>query len=494
MAAEKQVFLYGNADSRKEGEALVPGCIANGISEEAALTIWDKMESFAEYAFNKSHSAGYAVISVTTAWMKLYYGAEFEVANMNSLLGKAEDIQCHLNESRNLGIKVLGPDVNYSSAEFTLENGAIRVGLQGLKNLGKVGAKIAEKRTAPWANMESFMWDLIDVLDKRSVEALAYAGALDSFGIKRKTLVENSENIAEYLQKVRKFNDLSTLEDGTVLPEVPEVDNVYMSHIRPNLPKYGDEFEREEFFQHELEYCGMYVSGHPLDGMEEFYINKDIISLREIVPQASEDDEDDAMANISFYHGRTVNVLGICKEVKTIMTKKGDIMYNVSIEDAEGKMGITVFPKQATALSSADPFFFKKIKDKVIMANGKIQTDGYGTKMIAWSLTLVTPDLKEDVCPEIWVNTPDKDAVVRAEEILSDMRKVPEGTGSRVVIYYDLPKAQKAKVVGCYDVNFADFLRLKSDFHVITNCELSETSKEETGTFVSGDWRKLVLA
>ena len=447
-----------------------------------------------ENIVNKSHSAGYAVISATTAWMKLYYGAEFEVANMNSLLGKAEDIQSHLNESRHLGIKVLGPDVNYSSAEFTLENGAIRVGLQGLKNLGKVGAEVAAKRTAPWANMESFMWDLVDVLDKRSVEAMAYAGALDSFGIKRKTLVENSENIAAYLQKVRKFNEMNFTEDGEELPAVPEVDEIYMAHIRPELSKYGDEFERDEFFQHELEYCGMYVSGHPLDGMDEFYINKDIVSLNQIIPQEksedSIDDEDENVETVSAYHGRTVNVLGICREVKTIMTKKGDVMYNILLEDATNKMGITVFPKQATALTKADPFFFKKIKDKVIMANGKINTDGYGTKMVAWSITIVTETLTEDICPEVWVEVVDKDAMARAEEILSDMRTVSKNSGTRIVFYYDLPKASKAISRGHYDIRFTDFLRLKSDFKVTANCELS---KIDDKNIVVEDWKTLVI-
>lgn len=494
MDKEKDIFLYGNSpdeSKRKKDEAYVPGCLANGVDEAAALIIWEKMSEFAKYAFNKSHSAGYANIAVTTGYLKLYYGAEFEVANINSLLGKAEDIQLHLNESRKMGIKVLSPSINDSEPEFTLENGGIRVGLKGLKNLGKIGDRIIDTRNHAWTSIEEFMLALIDVVDKRAFESLAYSGALDCFGIKRKVLVEKAEEVSTFLQKLRKFKSYENL------PVLPEIEDLYLKINKVDFNSAGEEFERSDFFSKELEYCGIYVSGHPLDGLKDFYVNKEIVPVREILPTEEGDMEDDASAiegigvtAESAYNGKVVNVLGIAKSIKPKMTKKGTMMYFLKVEDESNSLEVAIWPNTVEKLMDADPMFFNKISNNPVIVNGRISTDSWGTKMSANSITLVDEDKDVSDCAEVWIEVPDKEKLTLANQFCSTLEPT-DGNGTRIVYWYNIQDKgrSKAKVVGSYVMKFADFLRLKDSFRVISHKKPSKLN--ELGEVID-DWATIV--
>ena len=185
MAREKEVFIHGQLDD--DGNVVVPGCVRNGISEDAATRLFDEMTAFASYAFNKSHAAAYALVAVQTAWLKLKFPAEFMAAMMNSMLGHTEKIAFYIQYCRKQGIPVLPPDVNRSRARFTVDDlggkKGIRFGLGAVKNLGlkAVEALVAEREAAgPYRDLYDFVGRVTGgELNKKGVESLIRCGALD---------------------------------------------------------------------------------------------------------------------------------------------------------------------------------------------------------------------------------------------------------------------------------------------------------------------------
>ena len=196
MLEEKKYFIYGKKDDN--GNVEIPGCIANGVSEEAAKAIFDDMVTFAAYAFNKSHAAAYAVISYQTAYLKAHYPAEYLAALMTSMAGKAEFVSSYVRNAKDMGVPVDPPSVLKSSAKFTAENGRIRFGLIGVKNVGEGPVRAILDARKDFRDGDDF-YDFIDhieakELNKRTIESLVEAGAFDDINPNRAQLLAVSED------------------------------------------------------------------------------------------------------------------------------------------------------------------------------------------------------------------------------------------------------------------------------------------------------------
>jgi DNA polymerase-3 subunit alpha len=259
MEEERKNFIYGIVD--ETGDVQVPGCVRNGISEEAGNKIFDSMMDFASYAFNKSHAAAYAVVGYQTAYLMKYYPVETIAAMLNSVMGINEKVANYIKFAETEGIQVLPPDINESYSRFTVKGNSIRFGLAAVKNVGANVVEIIVKSREKKGNFNS-LEDFIDKIDisginKRAVESLIKAGALDKFDIFRSKLLAVFEKAMDGVANDKKRNidgQISLFglsEDAIELPKVSF----------PNIK----EFSKKNLLAMEKEMTGLYLSGHPLD-------------------------------------------------------------------------------------------------------------------------------------------------------------------------------------------------------------------------------------
>ena len=265
MLEEKEYFIYGKTDDN--GNVEIAGCVRNGVPEDAAEEIFNQMVSFAEYAFNKSHAAAYAVLAYETGYLKVHYPAEFMAALMTSVTGDANSISKYMRNCQEMGIQVLPPDVNESDKKFSVTDGKIRFGLSGVKNVGDgVIDAIIEARETKGIPSDIFRFiENLDVhkINKKAIESLIKAGALDCFDPNRAAHIGIYESLIESAQSSAKKNiegQLSlfqlaadTMEESNVVNRLPAVKN----------------FEKSVLLAQEKEMLGVYLTDHPLREFEE---------------------------------------------------------------------------------------------------------------------------------------------------------------------------------------------------------------------------------
>ena len=377
MAQEREYFVHGKLDA--EGNVDVSGCVRNGIKAEIANEIFDQMTSFAEYAFNKSHAAAYAVIAYQTAWLKVYYPVEFLAALMSSMTGDSASVASYIRNAREMGIEVLPPDVLRSKKQFSVEDGKIRFGLLGVKNVGEgiIEAIIREREIHPPADL--FEWiERIDVhhLNKKAIESLIRAGAADCFPGNRAQKLGVFEGLIESAQTSSKNNldgQLSLFGLGE------QAAKAGLSRAR-SLPAAND-YRREDLILMEKEMLGVYISDHPLSDVSEKL--KSIIDMD--AGRLAEPDEDEKIAD-----GMTVTMAGIVTGKKTLITKKGQMMAFITLEDLCGSVETVVFPK---AYEQASDYLQE---DKIVVIRGKLDTKAEGAaKLLADKIWLLSEYEKE---------------------------------------------------------------------------------------------------
>ena len=330
MAKEKEIFIHGQVEN---GAVTVPGAVRNGVPEDVAEHIFDEMTAFASYAFNKSHAAAYALVAVQTAWLKLHFPVQFMAALMNSLSGNSDKVGYYIQTCRKRGIRVLPPDVNKSQEKFSVENGAIRFGFAGVKNLGHGAIQaIVSERGAGGPYRDIF--DLCErvacaAVNKKCVESLIRAGAMDGLPGSRSQklcVFERAMDAAGRRQKTAVQGQLSlfdAVEDVQIAP--------------PPLPDVPD-FSRQEQLRMEREVTGVYITGHPLDEYEA------VLSKLEVDSQALQSLSEAADGGMS-WDQKPVTMGGIVAERKVKATKSGTMMAFVQLEDMYGLTEVLVFPK-----------------------------------------------------------------------------------------------------------------------------------------------------
>jgi DNA polymerase III subunit alpha len=361
MEEERRNFIHGIAD--ENGNIEVPGCVRNGISEEAANKIFDQMMDFASYAFNKSHAAAYAVIGFQTAYLMRYYPAEFIASMLNSVMGGSEKVAFYIRFAESQGIQVLPPDINESYSRFTVKGNTIRFGLAAIKN---VGISVVESIVKSRDNKGKFssLYDFCNKIDlssinKRAVESLIKSGAFDSFKVHRSQMLAVYEKILDNLSSEKKRNIDGQMSLFGGLMEVAVEPEIKYPSIK--------EFEKKYILAMEKEMTGLYLSGHPLDEFVETLKLQTDTTTADILGAVSTEDNDETgeIINISgmdgnedirsqspINDGTRVIIGGIITEVSKKVTKNNDMMAFAKLEDLCGTIEVIIFPKTYEKLSS----------------------------------------------------------------------------------------------------------------------------------------------
>lgn len=336
MLKEKQNFIYGKPetiDEKGQVDPEIKGCIKNGIPERAAEEIFNQMVSFAEYAFNKSHSAAYAVIAYETAYLKAHYPTEFMAALMTSVIGEPNSIAKYIRNCTEMGIEILPPNVNESEKNFTVKDGKIHFGLLGVKNVGiGVIEEIVESRrkNGITKDFQAFINNLdIHKINKKAVESLIKAGACDELNSNRAQMMAVYERLIESAQTSAKKNIEGQLSLFQINSKTMEADEAAMKF--PDI----DDFSQKEKIKLEKDMLGVYLTGHPLKEYEE-----KIASITSL----SYDNLAHADTNPNIRDGMKAVVAGVVTSKKMLITKNNKRMAFVNIEDLFGEIEIVVFP------------------------------------------------------------------------------------------------------------------------------------------------------
>ena len=329
MEKERQNFVYGNPE---EG---VKGCIANGIDEKTANTIYDEMIDFAKYAFNKSHAAAYAVVSYQTAYLKYYYPVEFMAALMTSVKDNVSKVSEYILTCRQMGMKIMPPDINEGEGGFSVSSGAIRYGLSAIKSIGQsVVDEIVKERTArgPFTSLEDFIDRMSNKeVNKRTIESFIKSGALDSLPGTRKQKFLVSAALLDQKNKEKK----NSMEGQMSLFDFVEEEEKEQFQI--TFPDVG-EYTKEELLAFEKEMLGVYVSGHPLEEyMELWKKNVTAVSSDFIV------NEEEGAARVR--DGAYVTVGGMITEKTVKTTRQNKMMAFITVEDLAGTVEVLIFPR-----------------------------------------------------------------------------------------------------------------------------------------------------
>lgn len=381
MAKEQVNFVEGN-----EAEGIA-GCIANGISKEVADSIFDDMTDFAKYAFNKSHAAAYAVVSYQTAYLKYYYPVEFMAALMTSVMHQPTKVASYIYECKQMGIEVLSPDVNEGEGNFSVSDGHIRYGMLAIKNLGRPVIEALEttrRENGRFTSFNDFIERMINGgVNKRALENLIKAGALDSLWPNRRQMVFIYEKLADQVQADKK----KSISGQMTLFDIAEEED--KSSFRIEMPNV-EEFDKQTLLAFEKEVLGIYISGHPLDDYA------DTIS-RATSAKTTDFEWDDETQSIIAKDGSKQIVGGMLTAVTVKMTRNEKRMAFLTLEDLFGTIEVIVFPKDY------ERFKALFVEDEKVLVRGKVQLEEEkGGKLILENIVSLSRTRKE-----LWIRFED---------------------------------------------------------------------------------------
>ena len=372
MEEEKEKFIYGY---HKDGLD-IPGCIHNGISKEIAETIYGQMIDFAKYAFNKSHAAAYAAISMQTAYLKAHYPLEFAAGLLTSVMDDPKKLPVYINEYRNKGYEILPPDVNGSEKTFTPVGGSLCYGLLSIKGVGNSPIDFVLKERQEHGPFKSYT-DYLQrcyTCGKKVTEGFIKSGALDFTGLNRKTMLLNMDEIIKSYKKKEKEQMKGQMSLMEFLSDNSEEKNVFEND---HITKYP-EFDNIVKLKMEKEATGLYVSGHPLDQYRDICDRFNVVTSNWLTV-------DDETGECMIPSGEPVTVAGVITDVHIVYTKKDQKpMSIITVEDQVGSMKVVMFPECYNA--------FGKIasEDATVIIHGTVKTDDRGVSVFATYLFDIT--------------------------------------------------------------------------------------------------------
>lgn len=409
MEKERKIFIYGDEETG------VPGCIKNGIDEQTANKIYDEMIDFAKYAFNKSHAAAYAVVSYQTAWLKYYFPVEYMAALMTSVIDNPSKVSEYIYACRQMNIKILPPDINKGEANFSVDGGDIRYGLAAIKSIGRPVIKaIVEDREelGLFQNLEDFITRLSakNVLNKRTIENLIKAGALDTLGGTRKQFMSIYVQIVDHVTQEKK----NSMVGQMTLFDLVSEDQKEEFQIR--MPDVG-EYSKETLLAFEKEVLGIYVSGHPLEAYEEKW--------KKSISATTADFQLDEETGHTKVHDGAKEIIGGMITEKTIKhTKTNQMMAFITVEDLLGTVEVVVFPRDYE--KNRD---YLEVDSKVFVRGRVSEEDDKPSKLICEKIIPF-----EQTKKELWIQFPDKETFLDQEQIVYGYLADSDGN-DEVVIY-----------------------------------------------------------
>ena len=389
---EKDAFIHGDA------ERGIAGCVHNGIPEQTAEAIYQQIYDFANYAFNKAHAVSYAVVAYQTAYFKCHYTKEYMAALLTSVLDNSDKIAEYIAECRDCGIKLLPPDINYSSDTFTVEEKGIRFGLVAIKNIGRglIQAVMAEReRDGRFTSMQNFCERMYGAdVNKRALENLIYAGAFDSTGAKRSQLHMVYERVLAGVVESRRQNLEGQMDffGGSTAAAPAEIP----------LPDI-QEFTAEERMQQEKATTGLYLSGHPMDAYQEAAKAAGAVPIFAILEDCA-----DEQGPSRYGDGQWVTIAGVVTSSKTKTTKNNTLMAYVMVEDSTAAIELLCFSK---VLSASGSYL---AEGKAVLLRGRISLRDEKTPQI----------MCEEVHPLDGVRIPAAKAAASGTKLLEGKRLV----------------------------------------------------------------------
>ncbi len=374
------------------------GMLANGYSDSAVDTLWEILVPFSDYAFNKAHTAGYGLVSYWTAYLKARYPAEYMAALLTSVRDDKDKSALYLNECRRMGIKVLPPDVNSSAADFTPVDDDVRFGLTAIRNVGAnvVDAIVtARARLGRYTSFEDFLRKVPAVVcNKRTIESLVKAGAFDSLGQTRRGLVAVHEIAVDAVLSDKRQEAIGQdslfggLGDGgpqlSVVPEVPT-----------------EEWSKQTLLASEREMLGLYVSDHPLFGVEHILARLADCSIAVLTADDGRPD------------GATVTIAGMISSLQRKLTKNGNPWAIATVEDLDGAIEVLFFPQTYHGVAHV------LAEDLVVVVRGRVNRRDDVPTIYAAELTL--PDLDQGDRGPVVVSLPVQRCTPPVVERLKDV-------------------------------------------------------------------------
>jgi DNA polymerase-3 subunit alpha len=318
---ERKVFVYG--DPQKS----IPGCIANGIPEAVAQSLYDEIVAFANYAFNKAHAVCYAVVAYQTAYLKCHYPKQYMAALMTSVIDSAAKIAGYISECKEMGIPVLPPDVNHSDDHFTVEGDCIRFGMGAVKNVGRGLIRSMVRKREEGGNfrsLEDFLQRMGEEINRRAVENFIKCGAMDCFGNHRSELLAVYELMMDSMAESRKKNI-----DGQMglFGMLEETDHSASLPI-PKLP----ELKKTDLMAMEKETTGIYLSGHPMDDYRQYLKHTHVIPIGRLMGEDCPVKDEEI-----------VSIAGIVQSVKMKTTRNNSMMAYITVEDDTASIEMLAF-------------------------------------------------------------------------------------------------------------------------------------------------------
>jgi DNA polymerase-3 subunit alpha len=384
----------------KQRETFLEGAAKNGVSQEIASELFDTMEKFAEYGFNKSHSAAYAVITYRTAYLKANYPIEYMAALISSVMNNPDKVPIYTAETKRMGIKILQPDVNSSESGFSVDETSIRFGLKAVKGVGEnVINEIVETREkiGGYKSLYEFCRNVsAGVLNRKAVESLIKAGAFDSVNKNRRQLLEGMDET--YASAIKKQKDESSGQ--TSLFGLAEESSGESFDEAPELP-YVQPYSEEENLNIEKQVLGLFVSGHPLDKYStqlERFCTQNTCDLPEM------------------NDGISVTIGGIISNCRTMLTKKMDTMAVLTLEDLTGSIEVVVYPE------SYGKFNQFLANDTKVLLHGKINARDEDVKVILSAVSLLSS------IPYLEIRIPDSTSMLKLVSMRSILQELPGET------------------------------------------------------------------
>ncbi len=446
MEKERANFIYGN---KEEG---VPGCMAKGISEQVANGLFDDMIDFAEYAFNKSHGAGYAVVAYQTAYLKYYYPVEFMAALMTSVIDSPKKVSEYILTCRNMGITLLPPDINQGQSGFSVSGDSIRYALTAIKGVGRpaIDSIVRERREQGlFTSLKDFITRISDKdVNKRAIENFIKAGALDGLGGTRKQFMMVYVQIMDHIAKEKKNN----LAGQISLFDI--ADDSQKEEFELKMPDVG-EYEKQMLLALEKEVLGIYLSGHPLEADQELW-------QKYITATTSDFVLDEESGKVRVANQERVVIGGMIADKTIKYTRTDQVMAFLNLEDLVGNVEVVVFPRdyeKYSALLTEEARIFVKgranveeekdgklICEQIIsfeeagQAKGKYlfqgrYGNGYGDNGKQNNVNVHREKQHQGGIPRgIWIQFPDTDSYLgREKELLS---AIADSDGNDDVVIY----------------------------------------------------------
>jgi DNA polymerase-3 subunit alpha len=403
-----------------ERERFIARAAAKGVKPGEAGKVFDLMEYFAGYGFNKSHSAAYALVAYRTAWLKAHEPVHFMAALLTTEKGNTDKLVQYVTECREMGIQVLPPDVNTSSLDFTVEGGHVRFGLSAIKNVGEGAIEsILEARTRLGRGFRS-IFDLAAEIDlrlvnKRVLESLVQAGALDSLGARRSPMTAAVDAALEWGQKRRtdRESGQGNLFGGGTKGGAPAAE--------PKLPELPDWDERTRL-AHEKATLGFYVTGHPLESVRALlddFATHGTVALREL-PSGSE-----------------ISVGGIVTEFRKRKSKKGAWWGSFQLEDLKGQVEVLAFPK------AYDEFQALLQNDRAVLVSGRLESDEGRVRITADEVTALD-DIEQKKADAVQLRV---EAAEVDDDVLARLRGALEAHRGDVALFLEVVRPGDFRVV-----------------------------------------------